>query len=64
MPYAKGFIGARWAASDENGDTLIYKVEIRGKHESNWKLLKDKVKEKYRELGFHGFPGWRIPCCA
>jgi sugar lactone lactonase YvrE len=56
MPYAKGFIGARWAASDENGDSLIYKVEIRGVHENNWKLLKDKVKDKYLSWDSTAFP--------
>jgi len=56
MPYAKGFIGARWAASDENGDSLIYKVEIRGVHETNWQLLKDKVKEKYVSWDSTAFP--------
>src|ERR1022692_747919 len=30
MQYAKGFIGARWAASDPNGDPLLFTVEIRG----------------------------------
>jgi hypothetical protein len=47
MQYAKGFTGARWAATDDNGDSLIFTVEIRGVHETNWKLLKDKLKEKY-----------------
>ena len=56
MPYAKGFIGARWAASDENGDSLIYKVEIRGAHETTWKLLKDKVKDKYVSWDSTAFP--------
>ncbi len=47
MNYAKGYLGARWLASDENGDSLTYKVEIRGVNESTWQLLKDDVKEKY-----------------
>jgi hypothetical protein len=46
MQYAKGHAGARWAASDPNTDEMIYKVEIRGVNEREWKLLKDKVKEK------------------
>src|SRR5262249_10877429 len=45
MTFAKGYIGARWTASDENGDTLIYAVHIRGVKETEWKLLKDKVRE-------------------
>ena len=56
MPYAKGFIGARWAASDKNGDSLTYRVEIRGVHETNWKLLKDKVRDKYLSWDSTGFP--------
>jgi len=47
MNYAKGYIGARWLASDENGDSLTYKVEIRGVKESTWQLLKGEVKDKY-----------------
>jgi len=49
-------IGARWTAIDENGDTLIYTVEIRGIHESVWKLLKDKVREKYMSWDSTAFP--------
>jgi hypothetical protein len=47
LNYAKGYVGARWSATDENGDTLVYRVDIRGVKESAWKLLKDNVKEKY-----------------
>ena len=54
--YAKGFIGARWNASDENGDTLVYTVEIRGVAETGWKLLKDKVREKYFSWDSSAFP--------
>jgi len=46
MQYEKGQVGVRWAADDPNDDDLIYKVEIRGLGESEWKLVKDKVKEK------------------
>jgi sugar lactone lactonase YvrE len=56
MLYAKGFIGARWAASDPNGDTLIYTVEIRGVQETTWKLLKDKVKDKFLSWDSTAFP--------
>ena len=47
MLYAKGFIGARWAAADDNGDPLAFTVEIRGEHETEWKPLKDKLHERY-----------------
>lgn len=47
MNYAKGFQGARWAVSDENGDNMTYRVEIRGVNETVWQPLKDNVKEKF-----------------
>lgn len=45
MQYAKGSIGARWLASDPNGDALQYKLEIRGANESTWRLLRDELKD-------------------
>jgi sugar lactone lactonase YvrE len=56
LTYSKGTIGARWAAIDENGDPLIYRVEIRGLNEPNWLLLKDKVREKYLDIDSTAFP--------
>jgi hypothetical protein len=56
LNYAKGSIGARWSATDENGDTLVYKVEIRGAKESIWRLLKDSVKDKYLTWDSTAFP--------
>ena len=56
LSYSKGYVGARWSATDENGDSLIYKVEIRGVKESGWKLLKDNVKEKYLSWDSTAFP--------
>jgi hypothetical protein len=45
--YAKGFITARWNASDANGDPLLFKVEIKSKNDSIWRLLKDKLQDRY-----------------
>jgi hypothetical protein len=56
MQFSKGAIGARWAAADPNGDSLIYTVEIRGVNETEWKLLKDKVTEKYFSWDSTAFP--------
>jgi hypothetical protein len=56
MQLAKGFLGARWTASDPNGDSLIYKIEIRGTKETEWKLLKDKITEKYYSWDSTAFP--------
>src|ERR1700733_2451553 len=54
--YAKGFESARWLATDENSDSLVYRVEIRGVKESGWKLLKENVKEKYLSWDTAAFP--------
>ena len=56
MQPAKGFLGARWLASDPNDDTLIYTVEIRGLNETEWKPLKDKVTDKYYAWDSTAFP--------
>ncbi|MEO8593108.1 MAG: hypothetical protein ABI759_07295 [Candidatus Solibacter sp.] len=47
MQYAKGYMGARWSAADPNGDSMVYTVEIKGTSETEWKLLKEKLAEKY-----------------
>jgi sugar lactone lactonase YvrE len=56
MQLAKGFVGARWLASDPNGDSMVYTVEIRGVNETEWKLLRDKVAEKYLSWDSTAFP--------
>jgi sugar lactone lactonase YvrE len=54
--YSKGSAGARWAVSDANGDELVFKVEIRGVQEREWKLLKDKVVEKHLSWDSTAYP--------
>jgi sugar lactone lactonase YvrE len=56
MQLAKGWVGARWLASDPNGDALIYTVEIRGADETEWKPLKEKLAEKYVSWDSTAFP--------
>jgi hypothetical protein len=56
MTYAKGSIGVRWLANDDNGDSMLFKVEIRGANESAWKLLKDKIREHYYSWDSTAFP--------
>ena len=56
LTYAKGYLGARWTASDENQDTLAYSVEIRGVSEREWKPLKDHVREKHLSFDSTAFP--------
>jgi outer membrane protein assembly factor BamB len=56
MSYAKGQIGVRWLASDDNGDSMLFKVEIRGANETSWKPLKDKIREHYYSWDSTAFP--------
>lgn len=56
MQYAKGYVGARWHATDENGDDLLFKVEIRGVGERDWKLLKDNLKDRQLSWDSTAFP--------
>ena len=43
----KRAVTVRWAAHDDNGDDLIFAVWYRGAGEKNWRLLKDKITEKF-----------------
>ncbi|MGH9603147.1 MAG: hypothetical protein ACRD24_12255 [Terriglobales bacterium] len=43
----RGWVAARWTAKDENDDQMTYSVYYRGDGEKNWKLLKEKVEEKF-----------------
>lgn len=56
LQFAKGFLGARWAARDENGDDLVSKLEIRGVSETEWKLLKEKIVDKHLTWDSTAFP--------
>jgi hypothetical protein len=56
LQFAKGFLGARWAARDENGDGLVSKLEIRGASETEWKLLKEKIADKHLTWDSTAFP--------
>ncbi len=56
LTWSKGQIGARWLANDDNGDTITFKVEIRGENETGWKLLKDNLREHYYSWDSTAFP--------
>jgi sugar lactone lactonase YvrE len=56
MTYSKGWIGARWNAGDENGDALLFTVEIRGEQEKQWRPLADKIREKHYTFDSTAFP--------
>jgi hypothetical protein len=56
LTWGKGHIGVRWLANDDNGDTLLCKVEIRGANETTWKLIRDSVREHYLSWDSTAFP--------
>jgi hypothetical protein len=43
----KSAVTVRWAAHDDNGDDLMFAVWYRGMGERNWRLLKDKISDKF-----------------
>lgn len=43
----KTAVTVRWQAHDDNGDDLTFAVWYRGLGEANWRLLKDKISEKF-----------------
>ena len=49
-------MGARWLAIDDNGDSLLFTAEIRGKSETTWKLIRDKIRERYVTWDSSAFP--------
>ncbi len=56
----------RWDAHDENGDELTYSVYFRGDGDHDWRLLKDKVIERYYSFDVALLPdgGYRIKVVA
>ncbi len=43
----KGHQAVVWSAREENDDELVYRIYFRGEGEKNWKLLKDKLEQKF-----------------
>jgi hypothetical protein len=40
-------VTVRWTSHDDNGDDLLYAVYARGDGETQWRLLKDKITDRY-----------------
>ena len=53
----KGHIGVRWSAADDNGDDMLFKLEIRGNEEQQWKLLEEEVVRDYFSWDTTSFAG-------
>ena len=47
LTWSKGQVGVRWLATDENRDTLRFKVEMRGENETTWKPLRANLAERF-----------------
>jgi WD40 repeat protein len=43
----KGYQSVLWSAHDDNDDDLQYSIYYRGENEHEWKLLKDKLEQKF-----------------
>ena len=56
LTYSKGHIGARWLANDLNGDTMVFKLEIRGEKEKGWQPLKDNLRDHYYSWDSTAYP--------
>jgi hypothetical protein len=48
--FQKGTQSFTWEAEDRNGDSLVYNVYFRGEKESEWRLLRKELDEKYLTL--------------
>jgi hypothetical protein len=52
----KGYATVLWSAHDDNEDELRYAVYYRGENEQDWKLLKDKLEQKFYSWDTTSFP--------
>jgi hypothetical protein len=43
----KGFQSVIWSSDDPNDDDLVYTIYYHGENDKDWKLLKDKVEQKF-----------------
>jgi hypothetical protein len=43
----KGYQSVLWSAHDDNDDDLLFAIYYRGEGEQNWRLLKDKLTQRY-----------------
>jgi hypothetical protein len=43
----RGYQSVLWSAHDDNDDDLVFTIYYRGEGEKNWRVLKDKVTQKF-----------------
>ncbi len=43
----KGYQSVLWSAHDDNDDQLLFTIYYRGEGDSDWRLLKDKITQRY-----------------
>ena len=60
------YIAVKWKARDDNGDELVYSVYYRGDGETQWKLLRSDVDDRFLNLESDLFPdgGYEIRVVA
>ena len=56
LQYNKGYVTLRWSASDANNDPLSFKVEIKLQNGGTWRVLKDKLQDRYYAFDSTVFP--------
>jgi hypothetical protein len=52
----KGYQAVLWSAEDANDDELTYSIYYRGENEKDWKLLKDKLEQKFYSWDTNSMP--------
>jgi len=52
----KGYQSVLWSAHDDNDDDLVFSVYYRGEGEQTWRLLKDKLAQRFYSWDSTGMP--------
>ena len=62
----KSAVTARWAAHDDNGDELSFALYYRGEDQSAWRLLKDRLTDRFYTFDASLLPdgAWRMKVVA
>ena len=52
----KGYQSVLWSAHDDNDDDLVFSIYYRGEGEKDWRLLKDKLDQRYYSWDTNSMP--------